>query len=337
MTLRAFGPTARIAGAGICVVLAVVTGACGGKKHDASVMADGAPSPSSGCAREASPRSGTVSLRYDGTDRSYDIVVPQTRSDEPMPLVLGYHGYGGSPLELAVRLEERALDDGFVAVFPHGSDLGGSTPAYFNLETVDEPMLADDVGFTEALLDRVEADLCVDRTRIYAMGFSNGGMFVSTLACKLNDRIAAVAPVAGVHLLPDCAGRPVPILVTHGTSDTLVPFDESDVGQIDSSGLFEGVSAQLRMFDKVGETPVTSWVESWARHAGCSLDAPAVTTIGNRVERTAYTECDNGGDVVLQAVEDGGHEWPTSPTFDETARALAFFHNHPLPRDAIDR
>jgi polyhydroxybutyrate depolymerase len=255
-----------------------------------------------------------------------------------MPLVLGYHGYGGSPLELAVRLEDRALDDGFVAVFPHGSDLGGSTPAYFNLETVEEPVLADDVGFTGALLDRVEADLCIDRTRIYAMGFSNGGMFVSTLACRLNDRIAAVAPVGGVHLLPDCAGRPVPIIVTHGTSDPVVPFDETDVGvPLDATGLFEetaGGSAQLRMLERARERPVTSWVESWAQHNGCSLEAPEVTTIGD--QRTEYTECDSGGDVVLQAIQGGGHEWPTSPTLDATSRALAFFQDHPLPREALD-
>ena len=173
-------------------------------------------------------------------DRSYDIVIPRTRSDEPMPLVLAYHGYASSPQELPGIWSGSALRDGFVAVFPQGSNLGGSTPAYFNIETVDEPLLADDVGFTGALLDRVEADLCVDRTRIYAMGFSNGGVFVSTLACKLNDRIAAVAPVAGVHLLPDCAGRRVPIIVTHGTSDPLIPFDETDVGvPLAATGLFE--------------------------------------------------------------------------------------------------
>jgi polyhydroxybutyrate depolymerase len=337
--LRAFGLTAWIAGACICVVLAVVTGACGGKTHDTSVMADGAPSPSPGCARTVAPRSGTASLRYEGIDRSYDIVIPPTRSDEPMPLVLGYHGYASSPQELPGIWSGSALRDGFVAVFPHGSNLGGSTPAYFNIETVDEPLLADDVGFTGALLDRVEADLCIDRTRIYAMGFSNGGMFVSTLACRLNDRIAAVAPVGGVHLLPDCAGRAVPIIVTHGTSDPVVPFDETDVGvPLAATGLFEetaGGSAQLRMLERARERPVTSWVESWAQHNGCSLDAPEVTTIGD--QRTEYTECDSGGDVVLQAIQGGGHEWPTSPTLDATSRALAFFQDHPLPRDALDR
>ncbi len=339
--VRAFGSTARIAGACACVVLAVVAGACGGKANDASVTADRARSPSPGCNRTAAPQSGTASLRYDGMDRSYEIVLPQTRSDEPMPLVLGYHGYASSRQALAEHWNDSALLSGFVAVFPQGSDVGGTTPAYFNTETVDEPLLADDVGFTGALLDRLEADLCVDRARIYAMGFSNGGLFVSTLACKLNDRFAAVAPVAGVQLLPDCDGRPTPIIVTHGTADPLVPFDETDVGvPLTATGLFDmspGAAAQVRMLDKSRERPVTSWVESWARHNGCSVDAPEVTTMGDLVERTEYTECDSGGDVVLQTVEGGGHEWPTSPILDATSRALAFFQDHPLPPDALDR
>jgi polyhydroxybutyrate depolymerase len=327
----------QIAGACLCVVVAVVAGACGGNTEDAAGGAERAPSPSSGCAKsDRLARSGTVSLSHDGMDRSYDIVVPETGAGEPMPLVLGYHGFGGSPYELSVRLADRAMLDGFVAVFPRGSTLAGSDQAYFNVETVDEPLLADDIGFTGALLDRVEAGLCIDRARIYAIGMSNGGMFVSTLACKLGDRIAAIAPVAAVHVPPDCTGRPIPILVTHGTSDPLVPFEEADVGQLDVGGLIQetaGGPALLRMFEEVIETPVTSWVESWARHNGCSLDTPAVTRVGETVERTAYSGCDSGGDVVLQAIEGGGHDWPTSPTLDATAQALAFFREHTLPED----
>jgi polyhydroxybutyrate depolymerase len=274
-------------------------------------------------------------------DRNYELVVPDSPPGVPLRLVLGFHGYTGSPQEAELSgLALRARDDGFVAVLPYGSDVDGSTPRYFNIETSDEPLLADDVGFTRAILDDVEGDLCIDRTRIYAMGFSNGGMFVSTLACALGERIAAVAPVAGVHVAPDCAGRPVPILVTHGTSDDTVPFDEPDVGRFDIRGLFDGASdgamAQYYMLEKVRGTSVRSWVESWARHNGCSLGSPEVATVGSMVERTAYADCDDGADVVLQAVVGGGHDWPTSPTLDATARALAFFEDHPLPRAARD-
>ena len=329
---------------GSCLVLAaaLVAGACSGQAQDtAEEGVTGVRSSSPGCSNVPSPGSRAVSLRYDGVDRTYDIVVPDTRAGEPMAVVMGYHGFGNSAQEQATvsGLADRALAEGFVAVFPHGTDSEGSTPAYFNLETVDEPSLADDVGFTAALLDDVEADVCVDRTRIFAMGLSNGGMFVSTLACALGERIAAVAPVAGVHLLPDCDGRPVPIIVTHGTADPVVPFDDGGGGLValaDLLGLTGAAASQLRMFEAVVETPATSWVESWAKHNGCSLDAPEVTVVETGVERTAYAGCDAGGDVVLQAVEGGGHDWPTAPGLDATTRALEFFRDHPLPAGALE-
>lgn len=337
--VRAVGGRTRIAGACIGVALAVVAGACSGKTPATSVTAEGAPSPSPGCAKPTPTRSGTVSLRHGGMDRSYDLVVPRTPSDEPMPLVLGYHGYSSSPQAAAAYWSAGEQRDDFVAVFPQGSNVGGSTPAYWNIETVDEPLLADDVAFTSALLDQVEANLCIDQRRIYAMGMSNGGMFVSTLACRLSDRIAAVAPVAGVHVLPDCAGRPMPIIITHGTADPVVPFGETDVAvPAAETGLFKenpAGLAQLRMLDKARARPATSWVESWAEHNGCNLDAPEVTASGDA--RTEYTGCDRGGDVVLQAVQGGSHEWPTPPALAATSQALAFFRDHPLPPDALDR
>lgn len=326
------GRARHLLGAGLVVAAAVVTGACTGPTQERETT-------SAGCDRASTPGSKTVLLRHDGLDRSYDVVVPDTPAGEPVPVVLGFHGFGGSPQEQAAvsGLADRALADGFVAVFPQGSDGDRTSPAYFTLGTTDDASLADDEGLTRAILDDVEADLCVDRLRVFAMGHSNGGMFVSTLACVLGGRIAAVAPVAGVHLLPDCDGRPVPIVVTHGTADPVVPFDGAGIAVplADLLGDSDAITPQLRMFEPVVERPATSWVEAWAEHNGCSLEAPEVGTIGTAVERTAYGGCDGGADVVLQAVRGAGHSWPTAE-LDATARALAFFEDHPLPADALD-
>ena len=290
---------------------------------------------SAGCNEGVSPGSRSESFRHDGIDRAYDIVVPETAQGVAMPVVLSFPGFTNSSEDQALRsgLAARALADGFVAVFPQGSDFEGTTPSYFNLETVDDPSLADDVGFTAEILDRVEADLCIDRSRIFVSGFSNGGMFAATLGCALSDRVAAVAAVAGVHLLPDCRGRPMPIIITHGTADDVVPFSEGDVGPaadvIRGSG---GNEAQLRMTAAVTGTSVRSWAESWARRNACRLIDPAVES-GSVVETTAYRNCRAGGDVVLQVIEGGGHDWPLSPGSDATAQALSFFASHPFPID----
>ena len=278
-----------------------------------------------------------MSFRHDGIDRTYDLVVPETEQGVALPVVLSFPGFTNSSKDQAQRsgLRARALADGFVAVFPQGSDFEGTTPSYFNLETVDDPSLADDVGFTAEILDRVEADLCIDRSRIFVSGFSNGGMFAATLGCALNDRVAAVAAVAGVHLLPDCHGRPMPIIITHGSADDVVLLAEGDVGPAaDIIQLSGGNEAQLRMTAAVTGMSVRSWVESWARRNGCRLIDPAVES-GSPVETTAYRNCREGGDVVLEVIEGGGHDWPLGPGTDAAAQALSFFASHPFPVDQL--
>ena len=295
---------------------------------------------SAGCSESASPGSRTVSFRYDGIDRRYDIVVPETERGVAMPVVLSFHGFTDSSVAHASRsgLAARAAADGFIGVFPRGSDVDGTTPPYFNIETVDDPSLADDVGFTAKILDRVEAELCVDRSRIFASGWSNGGMFAATLGCALSDRVAAVASVSGVHLLPDCRGRPMPIIVIHGSFDDLIPLSEEDVGPAaDAREIvrdFGGNEAQVRMLTAASGTSARSWVESWAKRNGCRLIDPAVES-GSVVQTTAYRNCRAGADVVLQVVEGGGHDWPPSPGTDTTAEVLSFFESHPFPLDKL--
>ena len=258
-----------------------------GQPGDVDADCDRRGVESAGCNEGVSPGSRTESFRHDGIERTYDLVVPETAQGVAMAVVLSFPGFTNSSEDQAERsgLAARAPADGFVAVFPQGSDFEGTTPSYFNLETVDDPSLADDVGFTAEILDRVEADLCIDRSRIFVSGFSNGGMFAATLGCALSDRVAAVAAVAGVHLLPDCRGRPMPIIITHGSADDVVPLSEGDVGPaaLDIIRDFGGNEAQLRMTAAVTGTSVRSWAESWARRNGCRLIEPAVESAGSRI------------------------------------------------------
>ena len=81
-----------------------------------------------------------------------------------------------------------------------------------------------------ALIDDLVASQCVDPKRVFATGFSMGGGMTNVLACRLADRFAAVAPVAGNHGETwggTCApSRPVPIMAFHGTQDSFLPYME---------------------------------------------------------------------------------------------------------------
>jgi len=47
------------------------------------------------------------------------------------------------------------------------------------------------------LLPRMKADFCVDADRVYAAGFSNGGMFTYNVGVDMASDLAAVVPIAG--------------------------------------------------------------------------------------------------------------------------------------------
>lgn len=138
-----------------------------------------------------------IDLEFGGTTRSYEIHLPPSYDGtRPLPLVLNFHGFTSS-----------GLDQSWNA----GLCCGRSA-------TLD----VDDVGFTRAIIDDISSRACVDPSRVYATGMSNGGFFSHRLACEAADVIAAVAPVAGVLGIDEEAcnpARPIPIIHLHGTGD----------------------------------------------------------------------------------------------------------------------
>src|SRR5207344_2551663 len=127
----------------------------------------------------------------------------------PMPVVLGLHALTVSYLSASAitGFADMAPRHDFIGVAPSGR-LDGTTPYWLAAPTADNY----DVDFIGDLLDLLESQLCVDTARVYSTGMSNGAQMSSLLACRLPDRITAVAPVAGVEFYDVCDGRPVPVV-----------------------------------------------------------------------------------------------------------------------------
>ena len=70
----------------------------------------------------------------------------------------------------------------------------------------------DDVGFVSALIDHLEATLCIDTRHVFATGGSNGGMFTWELGMnpRTATRLRAIAPIIGLPHRGDLRppGRP---------------------------------------------------------------------------------------------------------------------------------
>lgn len=185
--------------------------------------------PSAGCGTGASSASRAARRRITvaGEERRYIVDVPAAPADRPLPVVLSFHGFRGSPWGLRWWTGWAALArrEGFIAVHPEGHrgvELLGTTGRGWDLR----PDQTRDLAFVRAILDGLETERCVDRRRVYATGFSNGGFFANLLGCILAERLAAVAPVGGAMDLRTCVpARPVPVLLIHGRADRIVRPD----------------------------------------------------------------------------------------------------------------
>ena len=106
---------------------------------------------------------------------------------EPHPIVLGLHAltvsYRFIPSMSGMDTMVDRFD--FIGVTPSGR-LNGTTPFWDAAPTDDNY----DVEFITDLLDELEASYCVDPSRVFSLGMSNGAQMSSLLACRLPDRIA---------------------------------------------------------------------------------------------------------------------------------------------------
>lgn len=275
-------------------------------------------------------------LNVDGRERSYLVhLPPQYDPDKPSPVVLAFHGAGmnGPIMALASGLSAKADQAGFIVVYPNGTGRGNlllvwNSGGFRGVGTGNRP---NDVAFVEALLDDLAAVVCVDPKRVYATGISNGGMMCYRLAAELSTRIAAIGPVSGTLALDKCQPtRPLAVIHFHGTADKLVPFTGAD----------EPV-AKFLSFKSVEET-----IRIWARLNGCPSQ-PEITHLpdavddGTTVTKTVYGPGDEGVEVILYTIKNGGHTWPGRlwpvPWLGNTTRDISandlmweFFQKHPM-------
>ncbi len=167
----------------------------------------------------------------DGRTRTYALYTPAGLTGAPAPLVLVYHGLGGTGRGMMhiTLMNALAHREGFLVAYPDG--VGTATePASWNggANGFAAAQGIDDVEFTRRLIDHVSSARAVDANRIFATGLSNGAMMAQRLGLDLADRIAAVAPVAGtavgLSFLSPPPVRKVPMIGFHGTTDLMRPY-----------------------------------------------------------------------------------------------------------------
>jgi polyhydroxybutyrate depolymerase len=278
------------------------------------------------------PGDHTRSVEVGGTPRTYLLHVPPAYdARRPTPLVLALHPFAtNGPMMARISGLSRTADrEGFLVAYPSGTGLGPTLRWNVMRATGRGP---DDVGYLTKVLDDVSAAANVDAKRVYATGFSNGAMMCYRLAAELSDRIAAIAPVAGVMTTARARPRrPVPVLHFHGTKDTFVAYDGT-VWREPGGARFRGVDDTVRIWAEINGCPT----------APVTSEVPHEPGDGLVIRRRAYGPGREGSEVVLYVIEGGGHTWPgrtpegallgrTALDLEANDLIWEFFRKHPMP------
>jgi polyhydroxybutyrate depolymerase len=274
-----------------------------------------------GCDAEMRAGVNHITVLSGGQEQSIDLVLPASfKPSARVPLVIGLHPSGGTGegLDRDTGLRAAAAAKGFAVILPDGGiqlpRAQGGDGHYWNIPGV--PLVGgnavpsgarDDVRFIADVVDHVAKHNCVDARRVYVTGMSGGARMSSMVGCRLADRVAAVAPVAGLRAgraagaefaEPDAAdcrpSRPLAVLAVHGTDDQTNPFPGG-------GGLRWGYSVERA-------------VSRWASLDVCGA-APSIEKVSAHVTRVRYGRCGGGSEVVLYRIDaprdqGGGHVWP---------------------------
>jgi len=244
---------------------------------------------------------------------------------ERHPLLVYLHGLGGSGAEALGNPEIRALATrgGMYLVAPDGNldhqgrrfwNAGG---ACCNLDG----KAVNDVARLEALIFRWTEQPDIDPTRVYLVGFSNGGFMAHRLACYMDDKLAAVVSLSGAGRAPEEAcspGSPLSVLEVHGDADPIVRYGGG------------------RVFDDKDLDPHPSapdTIRRWSENLGCLPGTkPRVSTAdldprlpGSETTITSYADCPLGT-AELWTVHGGVHQVMTPALL---ARVGEFLAAHP--------
>lgn len=229
-------------------------------------------------------------VNADGLSRSYNVVLPSGYEEgKHYPVIIGYGGWQHTAGQMQgyANLESAAAGRAIV-VYAEGESQAWAGAPYARTST------KQDIAYTRAIIDDLVEHYGADRDRVTAVGLSNGGGMVASLACHAPELVSGIASVAGAYYNPTvegCKSGAVPTLIMHGTNDNVVAYN----GGNRHGKPFRSVNDVFSLFmDK----------------NGCSAGAVTESQLGNV---TRFTPASCIAPTELQRVEGGGHTWFTDP------------------------
>ena len=256
-------------------------------------------------------------LFFDGLEREYIVYVPDNYDGtSDVPLLFCFHGGSGYANEFLQMVNMNAIADtaGFIVIYPQGAfdygalEQGQDSSFAYTSWLHKSPTTHNDVNFIDALIDTLNSQYLVDLNRVYACGYSEGGIFTYELGCRLNNKIAAFASVSGSMLTESFRedygfGLCLP---THPTAVMLIPGTDDE----NFHSVYDGFEPYYLSVENI--------TNYWSSYNNTNTDPTTLAIFdsnsndNSNVERREWSDGDNCVSVVELKVIGGGHDWPGS-------------------------
>jgi polyhydroxybutyrate depolymerase len=247
-------------------------------------------------------------LNVKGMERTYLQYMPRNlKANAPLLFALHPSGGDGEGMRDATGAEFDMLADanGFVVLYPDGYETTWNDCRKASPQPARR-MNIDDKGFIEAMIEKQVADNRIDRRRVFAAGWSNGGHLAYRLAMERPELFAGVASIAGSRPTDEnnaCTptNRPVAVMIINGTADPINPHDGGEV-RIGFSTLGTVLSSRetgqyFARLNGITKAPVTTRLPH------------RVATDPTSVDQVSWSE-PGKPPVMLYSVNGGGHVVP---------------------------
>ena len=207
-----------------------------------------------------------VSWQVDGETREAIVYAPAASGGAAeVQLVLSFHGYGDNMQNFQHTNMHVAWPDAIVVYF-QGLDTRGGLPGW----QVERGGSDRDLKLVDVALASLRETYGIDDDRIYATGFSNGGMFAYLLWAERPGVFAAYAPVAARLRSSVRPKQPRPLFHVAGERDRVVRFSDQGAA-IEIAVEVNGVGATTTrcvegctVYGPGTPAPVMTWIHTGA-------------------------------------------------------------------------
>jgi hypothetical protein len=262
-------PSGKSAGCGLMPPASAGTTSM--KLQTISVPSCGAGAITPTCVSPAFSSAGADYLKvgqWDFNNRNYGLELPANYDPmTPYPVIMGGGGCTAGPTSLGGGFSAgeggSAIRIGLSYVGSCFADGGVGGKTGFGC-AIDEAHIADcvntpEVPYVNAVLDYVEAHLCVDLGKIFIGGVSSGAWEASTISCALADRVRGMTTVAGGLRInrPACTGPTAAWIIVDG-GDNSNPIGPMVMNQpLPAVGLSAAqVNSTITFLDSHGSAPM---------------------------------------------------------------------------------